>query len=49
LSGSWTPIRWFRLATELIQVDSSRASRVIAGLNPNASELQVQLVGRIFF
>jgi hypothetical protein len=49
LSGSWTPIHWFRLATELIQIDSSRAPRVVAGLNPNASELQVQLVGRIFF
>ena len=49
LSGSWTPIRWFRLATELIQVDSTRALRVIAGLNPSASELQFQLVARIFF
>jgi len=49
LSGSWTPIRWFRLATELIQVDSSRAARASAGLNPNASEFQFQLVGRIFF
>ena len=39
----------FASATELIQVDSSRASRVTAGLNPTASELQVQLVGRIFF
>jgi hypothetical protein len=49
LSGSWTPVRWFRLATELIQIDSARAARATAGLNPNASELQFQLVGRIFF
>ncbi|HEY4473277.1 MAG TPA: hypothetical protein VGN21_19045, partial [Stellaceae bacterium] len=49
LSGSWTPVRWLRLSTELLQVDSYRGSRAAAGLNSNASELQVQLVGRIFF
>ena len=49
LSGSWTPVRWLRLSTELLQVDSYRGQRSEAGLNSNASELQVQLVGRIFF
>jgi hypothetical protein len=49
LSGSWTPVRWLRLSTELLQVDSYRGSRMAAGSNPNASELQGQLVGRIFF
>ena len=49
LSGSWTPARWLRLSTELLQVDSYRGQRMAAGNNPNASELQVQFVGRIFF
>ena len=48
-SGSWTPVRWLRLSTELLQVDSYNGQRSAAGLNSNASELQVQLVGRIFF
>jgi hypothetical protein len=33
----------------LLQVDSYRGQRMAAGINPNASELQVQFVGRIFF
>jgi hypothetical protein len=49
LSGSWTPARWLRLSTELLQVDSYRGQRMAAGNNPNTSELQVQFVGRIFF
>jgi hypothetical protein len=49
LSGSWTPVRWLRLSTELLQVDSYRGARAASGLSANASELQVQLVGRIFF
>jgi len=49
LSGSWTPMRWLRLSTELLQVDSYRGARMAAGTSPNASELQVQFVGRIFF
>src|SRR6266550_1691918 len=49
LSGSWTPVRWLRLNTELLQVDSYRGARMAAGTSTNASELQVQFVGRIFF
>jgi hypothetical protein len=49
LSGSWTPVRWLRLSTELLQVDSYNGQRMAAGLNSNTSELQVQFVGRIFF
>jgi len=42
-------VRWFRLSAELTHVDSYRGQRVAAGLSPHASELQMQLVGRIFF
>lgn len=49
LSGSWSPIRWFRLSTELLHVDSYSGQRAAAGMSPNASELQAQLVARIFF
>jgi hypothetical protein len=49
LSGSWTPLRWLRLSTELLHVDSYRGQRVAAGINPSASELQAQFVARIFF
>ena len=50
LSGSWTPVRWLRLSTELLQVDSYNGARAAAaGMRPNASELQAQLVARIFF
>ena len=49
LSGSWTPVRWLRLSTELLQVDSYRGARMAAGTNSNASEMQVQFVSRIFF
>ena len=49
LSGSWTPVRWLRLSTELLQVDSYRGQRTAPGVSPNASELQAQLVARIFF
>src|SRR5439155_21746611 len=49
LSGSWTPVRWLRLSTELLQVDSYRGARMAAGTNSNASEMQVQFVRRIFF
>ena len=48
-SGSWNPVRWFRLSAELMHVDSYRGQRSAAGLSPQASELQMQLVGRIFF
>jgi hypothetical protein len=48
-SGSWNPVRWFRLSAEMIHVDNYRGQRVAAGLSPHASELQMQLVGRIFF
>jgi hypothetical protein len=48
-SGSWNPVRWFRLSAEITHVDSYRGQRAAAGLSPQASELQMQLVGRIFF
>jgi hypothetical protein len=48
-SGSWNPVRWFRLSAEIMHVDSYRGQRVATGSGPNASELQMQLVGRIFF
>jgi hypothetical protein len=48
-SGSWTPLRWLRLSTELMQVHSYRGQRAAAGLNPVADEFQAQFVGRIFF
>ena len=49
LSGSWNPVRWLRLASELIYVDSSNNQRAAAGLNPRANEAQVQFVTRISF
>jgi hypothetical protein len=48
-SGSWNPVRWFRLSAEIMHVESYRGQRAAAGLSPQASELQMQLVGRIFF
>ena len=42
-------MRWLRLSTELMLVDSYNGSRIAAGLNPRAREAQLQLVGRIYF
>jgi hypothetical protein len=49
LSGSWTPVRWLRLITEVIHVDSYTGQRASVGLRPQASESQVQFVTRIAF
>ena len=49
LSGSWNPVRWLRLSTELMHVESSSGQRIAAGLSPRASESQVQFVTRISF
>jgi hypothetical protein len=49
LSGSWNPVRWLRLSTELMHVESSSGQRIAAGLSPRASETQVQFVTRISF
>ncbi len=49
VSGSWNPLRWLRLTTELMHVDSYSGQRIAAGLNPRASEFQAQFVTRISF
>jgi hypothetical protein len=49
LSGSWTPLPWLRLSTELIEVHSYRGQRGAAGLAPTADEFQAQFVTRLFF
>ncbi len=49
VSGSWNPVRWLRLTTEIMHVDSSNGARASAGLSPQASESQVQFVTRIAF
>src|SRR5205823_6065437 len=49
LSGSWTPVRWLRLGTELLYVDSYNGNRPAAGIRSDASEVQGQLVARFFF
>jgi hypothetical protein len=49
VSGSWTPVPWLRLATELLQVSSYNGQRMSLGSNPNANEMQIQFVSRIFF
>jgi hypothetical protein len=49
VSGSWSPVRWLRLTTELMHVDSRNGQRIAAGLNPRASEFQAQFVTRISF
>jgi hypothetical protein len=49
LAGSWNPVPWLRLSTELIHVDSSNSDRLAAGLNPRASEFQAQFLTRIAF
>jgi hypothetical protein len=49
LSGSWTPVRWLRLSTELLYVGSYNGNRAAAGIRTDASEVQGQLVARFFF
>lgn len=49
VSGSWTPMPWLRLATELIEVHSYRGQRAAAGLSPVADEFQAQFVSRLLF
>jgi hypothetical protein len=49
LSGSWSPMAWLRLTTELIEVHSYRGQRAADRLNPTADEFQAQFVTRIFF
>jgi hypothetical protein len=49
LAGSWTPVPWLRLSTELIEVHSYRGQRSAARLNPTADEFQAQFVSRFFF
>jgi hypothetical protein len=49
VSGSWTPVPWLRLATELIGVHSYQGQRSSVGLNPVADEFQAQFVTRILF
>jgi hypothetical protein len=49
LSGSWNPVRWLRLSTELTHIDSTSSNRRAAGMNPQATESQVQFVTRISF
>src|SRR6266851_2110150 len=34
-SGSWNPVRWFRLSAELLHVDSYRGQRVATGSGPH--------------
>ncbi|MBV9018745.1 MAG: hypothetical protein JO058_24110 [Alphaproteobacteria bacterium] len=49
VSGSWTPVNWLRLSTELLEVSSYNGQRQSLNINPHANELQFQLVSRIFF
>lgn len=49
VSGSWSPISWLRLSTELIEVHSYNGQRAAAGLNPVVDEFQAQFVSRVFF
>jgi hypothetical protein len=49
VSGSWTPLPWLRLSTELIEVHSYRGQRGAAGFSPTADEVQVQFVTRLIF
>jgi hypothetical protein len=49
VSGSWNPVRWMRLITEVTHVDSYNGARAAVGLSPQASESQVQFVTRIAF
>jgi hypothetical protein len=49
VSGSWNPVSWLRLSTELIDVHSYQGQRSAAGLKPVADEFQAQFVSRIFF
>lgn len=49
LSGSWNPVRWVRLRSELLLVDSYRGSRVAAGAAAASSEQRLQLVARFLY
>jgi len=48
-SGSWTPVSWLRLSTELIEVHSYRGQRTAARLRPTVDEAQLQFVARLIF
>jgi hypothetical protein len=48
-AASWLPKNWLRITAELIDLDSTRSERTLAGLSPRDTETQAQLSARIYF
>jgi hypothetical protein len=46
---TWRPADWMRVTGELLQIDSTRRQRALAGISPHSSDTQVQLSVRLFY
>jgi hypothetical protein len=49
MAGTWVPIRWLRLTTEIMRIESYRSAALTPGSGTNNSAVQLQLVARISF